>query len=43
MWQQLIIYCFSSYPEGGEVDPAEKGAQIEDRFYNNKAFEVRII
>ena len=25
--------------EGG-VDPASHGAQMEDRFYNNKAFQV---
>ena len=38
----MIKYClFSS--DGGEPDEAETGAQLEDRFYNNKAFEVCIL
>ena len=46
----LFVLIFLPYPyinysyflvftEGG-VDPANQGAQLEDRFYNNKAFEV---
>ena len=30
------------FAESG-VDPTVHGAQLEDRFYNNKAFEVRVI
>ena len=34
---KYILLCFS---EGG-VDPASHGAGMEDRFYNNKSFQVR--
>ena len=37
----MILYKYVSlcFSEGG-VDPASHGAGMEDRFYNNKSFQV---
>ena len=36
----MISGLFSLSPDGTALDPAVHGAQMEDRFYNNKAFQV---
>jgi len=39
--RQHIIYLSYLLLESG-IDPAEHGAKMEDRFYNNKAFSVSV-
>ncbi len=34
--------CYGLFIPDGGLDPATHGAQMEDRFYNNKSFQVRI-
>ena len=38
-----VTLDFSLYVLAGGIDPAEHGAKMEDRFYNNKAFEVLLL